>query len=211
MTSEDDESKALKLINWILNSAIKGVGPLSSSTMLAKEYTIDESYASNVDRISSLINWETSKNFTSGFITGLGGIITLPIAIPSALGASWIIQARMVGAIAEICGHDSEEDRVRTLMLLAICGDSMKEILKQAGINVGRKLTQKVIQQIPGKVFIEINKKIGFRLMTKAGEKGIVNAMKVVPIVGGVVGGVFDAYTCRLTGSAAKKIFCTDK
>ena len=89
--------------------------------------------------------------------------------------------------------------------------DSMKEILKQAGINVGRKLTQKVIQQIPGKVFIEINKKIGFRLMTKAGEKGIVNAMKVVPIVGGVVGGVFDAYTCRLTGSAAKKIFCTDK
>jgi len=180
---------------------------LSSSHMLAQEYLIDKSYESNSDRISSLINWETSKNFTTGFITGLGGLITLPVAIPSALGASWAIQARMVGAIAEICGNDIKEDRVRTLMILAICGDSAKEILKQAGVQVGRKLTQKTIEKIPGKVFIEINKKVGFRLLTKAGEKGVFNAMKAVPLVSGLVGGVFDAVTCQATGAAARKIF----
>jgi len=204
-----DESKALQLVNWITEKAINGVPPLSSAENLATEYLIDASYASNAARVDSLINWETAKNFTSGFITGLGGLLTLPVAVPAALGASWVIQARMAGAIAQICGRDLTEDRVRTLVLLSLAGDSGKEVLKRAGITVTSKLTQKAIQRIPGRILIEINKRVGFRLLTKAGEKGIVNLMKVVPVVGGVVGGVFDAVTCRTVGYAAKRLFLT--
>jgi len=101
-----DSSKALQLVNWIVDKAIDGVPPLSSAHDLAQEYLIDKSYPDHDERVGSLINWETSKNFTTGFITGLGGLLTLPIAVPSALGASWVIQARMVGAIAVIYGHD---------------------------------------------------------------------------------------------------------
>jgi hypothetical protein len=207
MDEEPSEPNGLRLAKWLINCSLNGVGPLSSSKDLAQEYLIDKSYASNSDRISSLIHWETSKNFTSGFITGLGGLITLPAGVPAAIGASWMIQARMVGAIAEICDHSTDEDRVRTLMLLALCGDAVKEVLKQAGIKVGRKLTEKVIQQISGKVLIEINKKVGFRLLTKVGEKGVVNLVKIVPVAGGLVGGAFDAYTCRLVGKVARELF----
>lgn len=65
----------------------------------------------------------------------------------------------MSGVIAVIDGHDLKEDRARTLILLSIVGDSAKEILKQAGVKIGHKLTEKVVMQIPGKVLIEINKK----------------------------------------------------
>ena len=203
----NDESKASQLVNWIVDSAIEGVPPLSSASDLAQEYLIDRSYTDSDDRVASLINWETSKNFTTGFVTGLGGLLTLPVAVPSALGASWIIQARMSGAIAIIDGHDLKEDRVRTLVLLSIIGDSAKEVLKQAGVKIGRKLTEKVVMQIPGKVLIEINKKVGFRLLTKAGEKGIINLIRVVPVVGGFVTGGFDAAACRTVGKVAHNIF----
>jgi len=207
MTIEVTDSNAIKLVKWIAAQGIEGVPPLSSAKNLAVEYKIDQGYENDDERVDSLINWETTKNFTSGFIAGLGGVITLPVSIPSALGASWVIQARMAGAIAHIYGHNLTEDRVRTLVLLSLLGDASKEVVKSAGIKVGQKLTEKVISQIPGKTLIEINKKVGFRLITKAGEKGVLNLTKFVPVVGGVVGGALDAAACRAVGRVAKHLF----
>ncbi len=202
-----DESKALKLVNWVVDSAIDGVPTLKSAQDLAKEYLEDSGYESNDARVAALINWETSKNFTSGFITGLGGILTLPISIPSAMGASWVIQARMAGTIAAIYEHDLHSDRVRTLVLISLLGDACKEVLKEVGVKVTTKITERVIMSIPGKVLIEINKQVGFRLLTKAGEKGVINLIRCVPIVGGAVSGIFDASTCRAVGHTAKNLF----
>jgi hypothetical protein len=159
---------------------------------------IDQSYPDDEERIESLINWETTKNFTTGFITGLGGILILPVAIPAGFGASWIVQARMSAAIAKIAGYNLQSDRVRTFVVACLVGDALKDIAKGAGIQIGKGLTKSLINQIPGKVLIEINKKVGFRLITKAGQRGAVNLMKGVPFVGGVVGGAFDAGACRV-------------
>jgi hypothetical protein len=211
MTKQPTDNQAIKLVKWIIDKAVEGLPPLSSAADLAQEYLIDKSYPNNLARTDSLINWETAKNFTSGFITGLGGLITLPVSVPSALGASWIIQGRMSGSIAVIYGHNLQEDRVRTLVLLSLLGDAGKEVLKDAGIKIGQKITQNIINKIPGKVLIEINKKVGFRLITKAGEKGIINLIKCVPVAGGIIGGAFDSVTCRTVGYAAQKIFGENK
>ena len=53
----------------------------------------------------------------------------------------------------------------------------------------------------------QINKKIGFRLVTKFGEKGAVNLGKMVPVLGGIVGATFDASTTYAIGKAAKNIY----
>jgi len=173
---EPSESKALELVKWIVDKATQGVPPLlSSAEKLANEYLEDLSYKNNDERVNSLIRWESTKNFSSGFVTGLGGLLTLPVSIPAALGAAWIIQARMAGAIAIIYGHNIKEDRVRTLVILSILGDGVKEVLKEVGVKIGEKATEKVIMKIPGRILTEINKKVGFRLLTKAGEKGVIN------------------------------------
>ena len=202
-----NDPTANKLVTYLLEKGLGGAGPLSSAEDLATEYMIDQGYVDHDERVDSLINWETSKNFTTGFLTGLGGVITLPVAIPSALGASWLIQARMVGAIARIYGHLLSSDRVRTMVLLALAGDVAKDAMKDLGIKFGTKLTQRAINQIPGRALVEINKRIGFRLLTKAGQTGVVNFSKIVPVVGGVVGGTFDAVVCRKVGRTAKQLF----
>lgn len=205
--SEAEESKALQVANWLTEKAVGGVGPLSSAEELALEYLNDSSYESNDKRVDSLIKWETSKNFSTGFVTGLGGFATLPVAIPASLGASWVLQARMAAAIAKIYGHDLNEERVKTLILCVIIGQDIKEVCKQAGIKIGTKLTYVAIRKLPGEVLKRINQAVGFRLLTKAGEKGIINLTKLVPVVGGVVGGTFDAVTCRITAKAAREAF----
>lgn len=198
---------ALGLVKNIMNFGIEGRGPFLSAQELAQEYLDDSSYYTDGERVDALIRWETSKNFGSGFLTGLGGLITLPASVPAALGASWIVQARMSAAIAVIHGHDVREERVRTFVLLTLLGDAGKEVIRQAGIKIGQRATLALIKKMPGRILIEINKKIGFRLLTKAGERGIVNLTKMIPLVGGVVGGTVDAIACQTVGSVAKRSF----
>ncbi len=199
----EENSKALQLVQYLSEKAINGVGPLSSAESLAQEYLIDKSYKDDDARVKSLINWEISKNFTTGFITGLGGLITLPVTIPASLGASWIIQARMTAAIAKIYGHDITEDRVKTMILLTLVGQSIEEVVKVAGVDFGKKLTLAAINKLPGSVCKKINAWVGFRLLTKAGEKGVINLTKLVPVVGGIVGGLVDVASCKIIAKVA--------
>lgn len=207
MANEITESKLTQLAKWLTDSAVNGIGPLSSSRQLADEYLLDKDHPDNDSRVSSLINWETSKNFGTGFLTGLGGFVTLPITVPTGMAAAWAVQARMIGAIAEIYGHSVKEDRVKTMILLCLIGSDMTAVLRQCGVKVGRKVTESLIAKIPGKVLIEINKKVGFRLLTKAGEKGVINLTKAIPVVGGFVSGAVDAVSCRIVGNVAQKMF----
>jgi uncharacterized protein (DUF697 family) len=201
-----DES-AGKLVKYLLEKGLGGFPPLSSAADLADGYLIDQGFTTNDARVQALMKWEMAKNFSTGFITGLGGFVTLPVGVPSALVASWLIQARMAGAIARIYGHDLAEERVRTLILLSLAGDVAKEAMSDLGINLGSKLPQSAMKQVPGRALVEINKRIGMQLLAKAGQRGLAQFPKAIPVVGGVVGGAFDAVVCRMVGRTAKKLF----
>ena len=181
-------------------------GKLSSAADLADEYR-RKPYASDAERVQALIRSAVAKNAAAGFVTGLGGVLTLPVAIPTSLAASLAIQARLVAAIAEMHGYDSKDDQVQTAILLCMVGTAMEDVIKQAGVTLGGKAAIEGLKRVPGKVLIEINKRIGFRLVTKFGEKGVVNLAKLVPLVGGAVGGTFDGATCYMVGQAADRAF----
>jgi uncharacterized protein (DUF697 family) len=201
------DASATRLVKYLLEKGLGGAGPLSSARDLADEYLIDQGYTTDDQRVDRLVKWEMSKNFTTGFITGLSGVITLSIGIPSALVASWLIQARMAGAIARIYGHDLSEERVRTMILLSLAGDVAKDAMKDLGIDLGGKLPHQGMKLVPGRALVEINKRIGFKLLTRAGSRGVAQFPKVIPVVGGVVGGAFDAVVCRMVGRTAKALF----
>jgi hypothetical protein len=113
----------------------------------------------------------------------------------------------MIAAIAHLRGHDVHSNPVRTLALVCLAGDGAMSVLKDVGIQIGNKLTARAIQAISGATLIKINQAVGFRLVTKAGTTGLVNLSKIVPFVGGLVGGTIDGATTRTIGGAAKKLF----
>jgi uncharacterized protein (DUF697 family) len=208
MTEQDPgDASAGKLATYLLEQGIRGLGPLSSAESLAAEYLGDDKYRDDGARVAALIKWETAKNFTTGFLTGLGGFITLPVAVPAALAASWVVQARMAAAIARIYGHDLESERVRTKILLSLAGDVARDAMKDLGLKVGDKLTQRAVEQIPGRLLVEVNKRMAAKLAAQVGQRVVLRFPRAVPVFGGVVGGSLDAIVCRKVGATAKTLF----
>lgn len=191
------------------DAALKGIPKTKSCYDFATEYT--QKYDSKEEAIDNFIKWQIRKCTTSGFVTNLGGVITLPIAIPANLSSVWYIQLRMIATIAAISGFNPSDDEVQTLAYVCLTGTSMAQICKEAGIKVGQKITIKAIEKIPTEIIYKVNRIAMQRLITKFGTAGVINLGKMVPLVGGTIGGAFDYIGTKVIATKAKNTFFMDK
>ncbi|EFC5414343.1 EcsC family protein [Escherichia coli] len=201
------ESKLIKFLDYAYDKSVEGIGVpgIDTAHSLAESYL--KTKGTLKEQINCLIRWQNTKSATSGFLTGLGGVMILPVVIPVNISGILFLQVRMVVSIAIMCGQDIRDDRVRTIVYTCLVGNAAKDILKEAGIQIGQKLTTSAIKSISKEIIVKINKAVGFRLMTKTGSTGVINLSKFVPVVGGIVGGGFDAITTNIIGNYARDIF----
>ncbi len=205
-----DATTVRKVLDLVYDKAVDGVPGvpgMESAENLAKDYLSGS--GSLEEKVSTLVRYQVLKASTSGFVTGLGGILTLPVAIPANLASIMYLQLQMVAAIAHMGGHDVRSDRVRTICYACLCGNVAVEMLQSAGITIGKKLTEQAIKQVSFDVILRINRAVGFRMVTKFGEKGVINLGKAIPLVGGVIGGTFDGTTTYAIGRVARSVFVT--
>lgn len=203
------QEKMMQVLDWGYDKALNGLPGTPTAIDLADDYL---SKHNTVDQaIDSLIKWQNTKATTSGFLTGLGGIIVLPVTIPTNIASVIYVQLRMVAAIAHMRGFDLKSDQVKTLVFLSLTGQGALDILKDVGIKVGSQQLKSTIRKIPYEIIKKINQRVGFRLVTKFGSKGVINLGKAIPLVGGVVGGTIDAVGTNTVGKVAKsKLFITN-
>lgn len=204
-----DPNSVIKALDPVYGRALDGIPGFSSVEELANDYLRDS--VSLEDGTNTLIRFQVAKASTSGFLTGLGGLLALPVAIPANLSSVMYVQLRMVAAIAFMRGHDIRDDRVKTLCYACLCGNVAKDVLKGAGITIGTKLTEQAIKQLSFEVIKGINRAVGFRLITKFGQTGVINLGKAVPLVGGVVGATFDGAATLAAGKVAKSLFLAEE
>ncbi len=205
--SSVDGPATSQLATYLLEQGIRGLGPFVGAAALATQYLDAPTHPNDDARVAALIKREAGKNFATGFLTGLGGFLTLPVAVPTALAASWVVQSRMAAAIARIYGHPLEEPRVRTKILLSLAGDVARDAVKDLGIRIGDRLTQRAVDQIPGRLLVEVNKRLGAKLAGQVGQRVLLRFPRAVPVLGGVVGGALDAVVCRKVGATARTLF----
>jgi len=197
------DSDISKTLNWIYDKASDGLLNMESAAELADFYM--KKYPSNsLEAAKALIRAQNVKSATSGFITGLGGLITMPIAIPMNLASVLYIQVRMVMAIAIIGGHDVKEDRVKALALACLAGNKARELLKEAGVQIAQKF---VLESLSADAILRINRMVGFNLITKLGGKGVIKVSKAMPLLGGAIGATIDGVWTNQTGNMAIKWF----
>ena len=197
--------KALDLSKKLSNVGVSGLGPWKGAAQIADEHLAKHGDVEKA--IQRLVATHARLATTTGFLTGLGGLITLPVALPADLTALWLTQSRLAGAIAHLRGYDVSSDEVRSVVLMSLVGSSVAETLSQAGVQIGTKSAISAISKVPGRVLIRINQMVGFRLITKAGTKGVVNLTKLAPVVGGFVGGGVNLTSTLAVGAWAKKNF----
>ena len=202
---EISQEQVMKVLDQCYDIAVKGLAKSKNCTELANEYL--DRYCNQGIAIKTMVNNQIAMCTTSGFLTSLGGLITLPVALPANLATVWYMQIRMIGTIAVMYGFDPLDDSVRTLVYLCLTGTSISKICRDAGVQFGNKLTLAIVKKIPGAMLTKINQAVGFRFITKAGAKGIINITKMVPIVGGVIGGAFDFTGTKIIADKAIKVF----
>ncbi len=182
-----------KTLDWAYSKAVSGFTGVDSAYDLGNSYLAQQ--GSLEAQVDSLIKWQVAKAATSGFVTGLGGVMIMPLTVPANIASVIYVQIRMIAAIAYMGGHDIREDRVKSLIYICMVGNGAKELLKDVSVKAGERLAAKIAE------------KVSASIASKTGEKSVTSLGKAVPVLGGVVGGSYDAITTRVVGKVAKKIF----
>lgn len=200
------QKEILTFLDSLYDKSLSGIPNVSKSVEdLANEYLCK--YKTKEEACKALQKNQIIKCTTSGVLTGFGGLITLPVAVPANVGSVLYVQMRMIACTAYMGGYDLKCDQTQTFVYACLAGVSINQIVKQFGIKFGNKFAVNLIKKIPGKVLTKINQKVGFRFITKFGEKGLINLGKLVPGVGAVISGGLDYSETKVIARRAYKWF----
>lgn len=186
----------IKALGWVFDKVAGQVTPADAKPVRLTDRQIDRQIALHCTMAG-----------TAGFVTNLGGLFTLPVALPANMVGVAAIQLKLIATIAAGRGHDLASEEVKSMSMACLTGGAALEVMKEAGVQAGVRLGQRVVGQLSAATLLRINQAVGFRLMATAGSKGLLNLTKAVPLIGGMVGGGFDAVSTRGVGAIAKRIF----
>lgn len=206
LMTASNEPVVIKTANQIVNLGVDGVGPIKPARVVADECLI-ASRGDVEDAVARAVRLHVRYATTSGAVTGLGGIVTLPLTLTAGIATSYVINARMVSTVAHLRGYDVASEEVRTVILATLLGASGANAVQQAGVQIGNKTLLAAVRKVPGKALIDVNKRVGFRLVTKAGSTGVVNLTKLVPLVGAPIGATAERLVTRAVGRYALQNF----
>lgn len=200
---EPDQSPAAKAIMGALHWLYERV---TASKLTTSMPTPGPGQGSE-EHIETLIRWTAAQAGLVGFTTNLGGLITLPFSLPANVAGVSALQLNMITEIARARGYDLQSEQVKVLSIACLAGGAALDILKNAGINVSTRLTQKALMGIAGAALGRINQAVGARLTVRAGGMGMLNVSRFVPFVGGLVGGTVDGLATAGIAVVAKRVF----
>ncbi len=204
-------SQAQRLFNSVVDRGISGLPPFDSSWELAVRYMEDASFVSDDERVAALIARESRKNAFVTAVTNLGGLVTLPVAVPANAYASFAYQARLAASVALVYGHDIRSPQVRTLVGLSLAGRRAADLLKTLGVKFSTLLLERGAAQLSQKVLADVGAGVGMRLLAQSGEQAAGIMLRAVPVVGAAVCGVIDWRYCLAVGRVSRRIFARKK
>jgi hypothetical protein len=193
------------LVEQLLDLGIDGRGPFDSAQKVADVKRAERPDAENA--VDAVVQAHLKLAAAGGFVTGLGGFITLPVALPVNVVEFYVVATRTVAAIAVLRGYDIKQPEIRSAVLLTLVGADADDLLKKAGVMSTGRLSNLAAQRLPGPALMVVNKAVGFRLLSTAGKKTLTRFGKGVPVIGGVVGAGLDTYLLKRIADHARHEF----
>ncbi len=202
----DSDHVVARLLERILSVGIDGAGPFESAAKAAERARANSATLTGaVDRI---VATHTRSAAVGGFLTSVGGFATMIVAIPANVFEFYVLATRMVASIATLRGYDVKDPQIRTAVMLTLVGSGATDILSRAGVHVGSgTLTSIATRGLPRSALMIVNKAIGFRLLRSVGERTLSRFGRLVPVLGGLVGGALDWQMMRTIADAARREF----
>lgn len=196
--------------DWAYGKALDGLPGLDGAEALAARYA--GQHAGTDKAVAALIHWQSGIAGAAGFLTGCGGVVALPVALPANLASALYIQVRLVAAIAHLRGRDIRNAEVRALVLACVTGSKAAGTLKDAGVRLGTRMTRDTLGWV-SPVLAKKARHLSHGAIASGaqacavGAGGAARFGRLMPVVGGVIAGGFDAATTQLVGRTADRVF----
>jgi hypothetical protein len=188
-----------------LHRAIAGVGPLPPASAAAEAQLKEQK--GDVDRaIHEVIENHVRYAAAQGFVTNLGGLVTMAVMVPTNITGLTLIQCRMVAGIAHLRGYDLDDPRVRNAILTTMLGeDVIDALVKKRKLPAPPMAMATAPVHDPGLDRI-ISAEVAAELISRiAGKRLATTIGRKIPIAGGFIGLGADAYVTWRVGRYADR------
>jgi len=193
------------VLRQILEFAIDGYQRFPSAERVA-ENKLDKVGGDAQLAIDAVVDQHIRLAGVQGFVTSIGGLVTLPVALPANLTGLAVVQARMVAAIAHLRGYDLDDPRVRTAVITCLLGeDGVTDRLKKSSlvtsplaIATAPVFDPELDRQVATEVVAELIARV-------SGKRMALTVTRRVPLLGGAVGAGVDGWSTYRIGQYADK------
>lgn len=141
----------------------------------------------------AMIGQHIALSGLTGFVTGLGGWLSMPVTLPANLAGVALLQLHMAASCAVLAGRDLNDSDTRTEVVECLLKTREGEPNTEQEETLSRvtvKLAEKGIRSITKASFLwsaaAAGRRIGGRIA------------RGVPFLGGVIGAISDAYNTRI-------------
>lgn len=143
-----------------------------------------------------------------GFLTGLGGLFTLPFLLPANIFEFYVQATRMAGAIASIRGYHLNDEEVRSRVLAALVGEESDDVLASIGLGpIAGAATRQISKHVPLPASSAVARAIGGRVLRRFGLRSVRLFGKAIPGLGGIIGAWSDRRMLKKIHRSTMKSF----
>ncbi len=158
--------------------------------------------------IDALVRQHVGLASAQGFVTSVGGLITLPVGLPANIAGLSVLGMRMIASIAHLRGYDIDDRRVRSALTLVLLGDDEVRKLVASGRLPSRPLAVATAPVFDAGLERAISERVMGALASRLGGKHVaVVVVRRIPLVGGGVGAAVDGWLTVGLAAYAKREF----
>ena len=194
------------VLRRIVEFAIQGAGSFQGAREFAARKLADR--GDREAAIDAIITSHVGVASAQGFVTSVGGLITLPVGLPANLAGMAAVGARMIAGVAHLRGYDLDDTRVRSALTLMLLGEDEVRHLVASGKFPTTPLAVATAPVYDADLERAISERVMGGLAARMGGKyAAVVIVRRIPLVGGVVGAAVDGWVSYGLGSYAKREF----
>lgn len=191
---------AAGFVQQAMDRAVRGVGPLDGAALVA-EKALDAAGGRADAAVSRLIEEHVRLAGAQGFVTNLGGLATMAVAVPANIAGLALVQCRLVAAVAHLRGYDLDDPRTRNAVLVALLGEERVLSLVSQRKLPGTPMALATAPVHDPHLDLLVGNEVASELMTRVAGKRLAGTVgRRVPVVGGLVGAGTDGYATWRVG-----------
>jgi len=191
---------ATRVVHEALHRAIRGVGPLPGAAAAA-EKQLAEQHGDPDRAIHEIVENHVRFAAAEGFVTNIGGLVTMTVTVPANITGLALVQCRMVAAIAHLRSYDLDDPRTRDAILAGLLGnDRVNALIKKKRLP-GTPMAIATAPVHDPHLDTLMATEVAAELVTQVAGKRLATTLgRRVPVVGGMIGAGTDAFSTWQVG-----------